>query len=245
MDFEFPRQLDRLRDNALAQQATLERVAAMYADALESDGVVHVYANGHSRIGVEELCVRMGALSGFHGLLNDGLTTFTDVVGVNGLRPNQRMEQVEGLAAKLLDEVAVARDEPLWVITATGTTAAAVDMAIEFNRRYPDNPLIALASAEQSRTATPKHTSGRNLWHVVEHARRGAFIDNGMPMGDLSLTLEGNGEAYAVCPLSSIGALTIVQSLNELTLRELLARGVEHPVLRNMHLAGHGPNYDA
>ena len=57
-----------------------------------------------------------------------------------------------------------------------------------------------------------------------------------MPYGDLSVTIEGQTGTYDVCPLSSIGALTIVQSLNELTIRELDSRGVRHHVLRNMHL---------
>ena len=57
-----------------------------------------------------------------------------------------------------------------------------------------------------------------------------------MPLGDLSVTIEGQTDTYQVCPLSSIGALTIVQSLNELTIRELDRRGVKHHVLRNMHL---------
>ncbi|MGF1451023.1 MAG: SIS domain-containing protein [Opitutales bacterium] len=244
MSLTFPHQLDRIRDNALAQEATLQEVARIYADALLEGGVVHIYANGHSRISVEEVCIRMGALTGFHALLTTGLVTFTDVIGMNGIRVNQQVEKVEGLAAKMLDEISVAPGEPLLVVTATGTTQAAVDMALEFNRRYPDNPLIALACAEQSREAPTKHSSGKNLWHVVEEARRGIFLDNGMPMGDLSVHLEGGDESYAICPLSSIGALTIIQSLNELTLREILSRGESHPVLRNMHLGGYGVNYD-
>jgi uncharacterized phosphosugar-binding protein len=206
--------------------------------------VVHVYANGHSRISIEEMCIRMGALTGFHPLLTTGLVTFTDVVGMNGIRVNQQVEKVEGLAARMLDECCVAGGEPLLVVTATGTTEAAVDMAIEFNRRYPKNPLIGLACAEQSKNAPAKHSSGKNLWHVIEESEAGIFLNNGMPMGDLSIEVENGPEAIAICPLSSIGALTIVQSLNELTLRELLSRGMQHPVLRNMHLGGYGPNYD-
>ena len=65
----FPTQLDRVRDGVLAQGDTLRRVAQHYADAIQNDGLVHVYANGHSRVSVEEMVVRMGALTGFHPLL--------------------------------------------------------------------------------------------------------------------------------------------------------------------------------
>jgi uncharacterized phosphosugar-binding protein len=77
----------------------------------------------------------------------------------------------------------------------------------------------------------------------VNEARRGFLLDNCMPMGDVSITVEGN-ETYRVCPLSNIGALTLVHSLNELTIQELVAREVKHHVLQNMLLGRTQVNYD-
>ncbi|MEI6350687.1 MAG: sugar isomerase domain-containing protein [Verrucomicrobiota bacterium] len=245
MTFEFPSRLRQIEENLTAQADTLQRVACIYADSLMAGGVVHVYANGHSRISVEEMVIRMGALTGFHPLLSNGLVTFTDVVGPNGIRVNQAVEKVEGLAGKIFDEIDVAPNEPLLVVTATGTTPAAVDAALEFNRRFPTHPVIALACAEQSKKAAPKHSSGKNLWHVIESAQHGVFINNGMPYGDLSVKIQGGTGEYDLCPLSSIGALAVVQALNELTVRELDRRGKTHPVLRNMHIAQTEDNYDA
>jgi uncharacterized phosphosugar-binding protein len=244
MILTFPFQLDRIRDGVMAQEATLREVAKCFAGAIAAGGLVHVYANGHSRVTVEELCVRMGALTGFHPLLSQALANFTDVIGADSLRMNQAIERFEGLGAKLLDEFEFAADEPLVVVSATGQTQAAVDVAIEFNRRYPHNPLIAITSLQQSREAPPKHSSGKTLYHVINEAERGFLLDNCMPMGDVSITVEGS-ETYRVCPLSNIGALTLVHSLNELTIRELDARGVRHHVLQNMHLGKTEVNYDA
>jgi uncharacterized phosphosugar-binding protein len=232
----FPDQLDRVRDTLRAQTGMLRAVAMIYADTLASGGLVHAYANGHSRLSVEEMCIRMGALTGFHPLLQVGLTTFTDVVGANGIRVNQAIEKIEGLGARLLDEYDIGAGEPLLVITATGTTTAAVDIAREWVRRYPDNPLIGLCSQAQSTQAAAKHSSGENLHQVVARARRGFLIDNGVPVGDTTVRVEGRTDSYPICPLSSVAGLTVVQCLNELTLRELVARGIDHPVLRNMHL---------
>jgi uncharacterized phosphosugar-binding protein len=244
MELTFPHQLDRIRDGVLAQEATLSDVAKDFADAIASGGLVHIYANGHSRIAVEELCVRMGALTGFHPLLSHALANFTDVVGADGLRLNQAIEKVEGLGAKILDEFEFAAGGPLIVVSATGQTPAAVDIALEFNRRYPQNPLIAITSLQQSRDAAPKHSSGKTMYHVVKQAKKGYLIDNCMPSGDVSITVEGAGQAYKVCPLSSIGVLTVVHSLNELTIRELVRRGHKHLVLQNMHLGQTQVNYD-
>jgi len=244
MEFVFPHQLDRIRDGILAQKAILGEVAARFADTIAGGGLVHIYANGHSRIAVEELCVRMGALTGFHPLLSHALANFTDVVGADGLRLNQAIEKVEGLGAKILDEFEFAAGEPLIVVSATGQTQAAVDIALEFNRRYPQNPLVAITSLEQSRDAAPKHSSEKTLYHVVQQAKNGYLIDNCMPSGDVSITVEGREQAYKVCPLSSIGALAVVHSLNELTIRELARRGQKHLVLQNMHVGETHVNYE-
>lgn len=243
-EFTFPNQLDRVKSSVFKQVNLLKEVAAVYADAMGSGGLVHVYANGHSRVSVEEMVVRMGALSGFHPVLSSALTTFTDVIGSDGLRVGQFFEKVEGSGSQLLDEVDFGPKDVFLVVTATGTTIAAVDIALEFNARYPDLPLVAIASLEQSQQAPPKHSSGLNLWHILQNAKKGYFIDNGMPVGDLTTEIVGKTGTYRVCPLSSIGALTIVQSLNELTIRELDSRGIAHHVLRNMHLHNTRDNYD-
>lgn len=240
----FPDQLDRVRETLRAQADALQRGAELAADAIGAGGLVHVYANGHSRLAVEELCIRMGALTGFHPILQVGLTTFTDVVGANGIRVNQAIEKVEGLGARLLDEYEIGAGEPLIVITATGTTAAAVDIAREWVRRYPDNPLIGLCSLAQSTEAAAKHSSGENLHHVVARAKCGVLIDNGMPVGDTTVVVEGATGTYPICPISSVAGISIIQCLNELTLRELDRRGRKHHVLRNMHLQNTADTYD-
>lgn len=244
MKLTFPYQLDRIRDGILAQESTLAEVAKCFADAIASGGLVHIYANGHSRIAVEELCVRIGALTGFHPLLSTALSNFSDVVGADSIRLNQAIERIEGLGACILDEFEFGRDEPLIVVSATGQTQAAVDIALEFNRRYPQNPLVALVSLEQSRQAPPKHSSGKTLYQVVQQAKKGYLLDNCMPVGDVSITVEHGEGSYRVCPLSSIGALTLIHSLNEMTIRELTERGIRHQVLQNMHLNRTQANYD-
>ncbi|MCC7474375.1 MAG: SIS domain-containing protein, partial [Pirellulales bacterium] len=203
-----------------------------------------VYANGHSRVTVEETVVRMGALTGFHPLLAHALSNFTDVVGADSLRLNQALEKVEGLGAVLLDEVHIGVDDVFVAVSATGQTPAAVDFAREVSRRYPDHPLVCIASLEQASKAPAKHGCGKTLYHIAQEHHRGYFLDNGMPFGDLSIAFEGQTGKYAICPLSSIGALALVQSLNELTLRALDRRGHKPVVLQNMHLEGYGVNYD-
>lgn len=245
-ELTFPDQLERVRLSLRAQHAALAAVARLFANALGEGGVVHVYANGHSRIAVEELCIRIGALTGFHPLLQAGLVTFVDVVGPNGIRLNQTIEKVEGLGRQLLAEVDVGPHEPLLAISATGQTTAAVDAALAWRQMHPRNPLVLLCCREQARQGAPKHSSGKTFWHIAEESPdRVHLLDNGMPMGDTTVTVSGGTGTYPLCPLSSIGALSVIQCLNELTLRELDSRGIRHPVLRNMHVADTRDTYDA
>ena len=77
---------------------------------------------------------------------------------------NQVMERVEGLGEFILNEYDFGPHDALLVVSATGTTVAAVDMALAYSRRYPHHPLIALCSLEQARKAPAKHSSGKNLY---------------------------------------------------------------------------------
>ncbi len=245
-ELSFPDQLERVRLSLRAQHAALTGVARLFADALGEGGVVHVYANGHSRLAVEELCIRIGALTGFHPLLQTGLVTFVDVVGPNGIRLNQTIEKVEGLGRQLLAEVDVGPNEPMLAISATGQTAAAVDAALAWRQMHPNNPLVLLCCREQARQGAPKHSSGKTFWHIAEEGPGVVhLLDNAMPMGDTTVMVSGGTGNYPLCPLSSIGALSVIQCLNELTLRELDSRGIRHPVLRNMHVADTRDTYDA
>lgn len=240
----FPDRLARVAQVMRDQEPVLRQVAALYADAIQAGGVIHVYANGHSRMAVEEMAVRMGALTGFHPILAHALANFTDVVGNDSLRLNQAIEKVEGLGKVLLAEFEIGPKDVFVVISATGQTQAAVDFALEAAKQYPDNPLVVLASIEQSQKGAPKHSSGKTLYHVAKEHKKGFHLDNAMPMGDLSTEVSTPVGNFVVCPLSSVGGLTVVQSLNELTLRELGRRGYKHFVLQNMHLGGYGVNYD-
>ena len=244
MELTFPDQLDRIKEGLKKQEELLKKVAGIYADAIESGGSIHLYANGHSRQSVEEAVIRMGALTGFHPILADAIITFKDVVGPNGIRVDQFYEKVEGIGAILLEEVQFGSKDVLTVITATGTTTAAVDVALEFSRQYPDLNIVGIASKAQSEAAPPKHSCGKNLIHIIGENPNGYFIDNSMPYGDLSVKVEGQTDTYHLCPLSTVGAISVTQSLNELTVKELDSRGIKHHVLRNMHIDDTQDNYD-
>ena len=69
--------LDRL---ATTQEGALETASQWCADAIGSDGLVHVFGTGHSRIPVEEMFPRYGSYPGFHPMVELSMTFHTQVV---------------------------------------------------------------------------------------------------------------------------------------------------------------------
>ena len=45
-----------------------------------------------------------------------------------------------------------------------------------------------------------KHSAGINLWHVIQQAEKVFFLDNAMPVGDLSVDSDGESGQYKLCP---------------------------------------------
>ena len=104
-----------------------------------------------------------------------------------------------------MDEFDIGLKDVLVVISATGTTVAAVDMALTWDQRYPHLPMVVMASKEQASQTPAKHSSGKNLIHIATKRAYTFFLDNGMPMGDVTTLVDSPSGSYPFCPLSSIG----------------------------------------
>ena len=72
------------------------------ADAIGSDGLVHLFGTGHSRIPVEEMFPRYGSFPGFNPIVELSMTFHTQVVGANGQRQAMYIERQPGLAEVIL-----------------------------------------------------------------------------------------------------------------------------------------------
>ena len=64
--------------------------------------MVHVFGSGHSRILVEEMWPRYGSFPGFNPIVELSLTFHNLVVGANGQRQAMFLENVSGLAERIL-----------------------------------------------------------------------------------------------------------------------------------------------
>jgi uncharacterized phosphosugar-binding protein len=70
--------LDRLEST---QMPAIAEAAALCANAIAANGLVHLFGTGHSRIPLEEMFPRYGSYPGFHPMAELSMTYHTQVVG--------------------------------------------------------------------------------------------------------------------------------------------------------------------
>src|SRR5262245_3422608 len=84
------------------QRDQIDRAADWFAQTILAGRMVHLFGSGHSRIFVEEMWPRYGSFPGFNPIVELSLTFHNNVVGANGQRQAMFLENVSGLAARIL-----------------------------------------------------------------------------------------------------------------------------------------------
>src|SRR5688500_10403842 len=84
------------------QQSAIQQAAQYFADTILAGRMVHLFGSGHSRILIEEMWPRYGSFPGFNPIVELSLTFHNAVVGANGQRQAMFLENVSGLAERIL-----------------------------------------------------------------------------------------------------------------------------------------------
>src|SRR6187200_203163 len=91
-----------ITDAVEAQMAAIIQAADWFSETILAERMVHLFASGHSRILVEEMWPRYGSFPGFNPMVELSLTYHHPVVGSNGQRQAMFLENVPGLAERIL-----------------------------------------------------------------------------------------------------------------------------------------------
>jgi uncharacterized phosphosugar-binding protein len=211
------------------QGPALEEAAALCADAIAADGLVHLFGTGHSRMAVEEMFPRYGSYPGFHPIVELSTTFHTQVVGANGQRQAMFIERVEGLAEVILSNFRLGPPDAMVVISASGVTANPIEMAVGARKR--GLRVVGVTSVAASLASPSNHSSGTRLLDHVD-----VLVDLGTPPGDALVDLDGLDTP--VGPGSSVAGVAIVNELKVRTAERLRSRGALPPVLTSGALVG-------
>ncbi|MEU1177772.1 SIS domain-containing protein [Streptomyces sp. NPDC005820] len=211
---------------AASSRADVAAAAALIADCVRADGVVHAFGTGHSQALVLELAGRAG------GLVPTNRLSMADLVLYGGEDPgvldDPLLEREPGIAARLY-ALAAPRPEDLFVVVSnSGVNNVVVEMAL--HAKEQGHRLLAVTSLTHTRSVPAAHPSGRKLADLAD-----VVLDNAAPRGDALLELPGGG---AVCALSTLTGVLLVQMTVAETAARLLASGDRPPVYVSANVPG-------
>src|SRR5260221_14224754 len=147
-------QCRRLVDVVGAQSLAIEKAAGWFAKTILAGRMVHLFGSGHSRILVEEMWPRYGSFPGFNPIVELSLTFHNLVVGANGQRQAMFLENVRGLAPRILRNFNIKKKDSALVISSSGCNLVPIEMAELFQQRGVK--LAALISLRHSQATTSK-----------------------------------------------------------------------------------------
>jgi uncharacterized phosphosugar-binding protein len=211
-----------LLDTIEQQQSTLQTAAGWFAGTILAGRMVHVFGSGHSRIMVEEMWPRYGSFPGFNPIVELSLTFHNLVVGANGQRQAMFLENVPGLAERILRNFDLSEQDTALVISSSGCNVVPIEMAEQFQQR--GIKVVALITQKHSDQSTSKRADGRKLSDFAD-----LVLDTGAPVGDAMVQVPGLDTPVA--PGSTVGGAVLINCLKAEVARLLTEAGQPPRVL--------------
>src|SRR4249919_2459722 len=143
------------------QQQQITQAAQWFAETILAGRVVHVFGSGHSRIMVEEMWPRYGAFPGFNPIVELSLSFHNLVVGANGQRQAMFLENVSGLAERILRNFDLSKQDSALVASSSGCNLVPIEMAEGFRARGVK--VVAIISRKHSDASRSQRADGKKL----------------------------------------------------------------------------------
>jgi uncharacterized phosphosugar-binding protein len=205
-----------------SQLPAIRQAADWFADTILAGRMVHVFGSGHSRILVEEMWPRYGSFPGFNPIVELSLTFHNLVVGANGQRQAMFLENVSGLAERILRNFDTAPQDSALVISSSGCNVVPVEMAEGFRGRGVK--VVSIISRRHSEASTSRHPRGLKLQDASD-----LVLDTGAPVGDAMVTVDGLDTP--VSPGSTVGGCLLINSIKAEVAERLTRAGKAPKVL--------------
>ncbi|HZI25484.1 MAG TPA: SIS domain-containing protein [Chryseolinea sp.] len=220
-----------IADVISAQEAEIVKAAQWFSESILEGRMVHMFASGHSRILIEEMWPRYGSFPGFNPIVELSLTFHNLVVGANGQRQAMFLENVPGLAGRILRNFDISSQDCALVVSSSGCNIVPVEMAELFQQRKIK--VVAIITKEHSLKSKSKRGDGKKLGDFAD-----LVLDTGAPAGDAMVHIDGLDTPVA--PGSTVGGALIVNSIKAELARLLTEAGQPPKVLTASVVAGEG-----
>ncbi|MDB6130994.1 MAG: hypothetical protein JWM04_2101 [Verrucomicrobiales bacterium] len=204
------------------QLPLVERAADWFSSTILVGRMVHLFGSGHSRILVEEMWPRYGSFPGFNPIVELSLSFHNLVVGANGQRQAMFLENVSGLADRILRNFDLSPLDCALVASSSGCNLVPIEMAELFQKR--GIKVVAIISRAHSEASISQHSQGKKLQDFAD-----LVMDTGAPVGDAMVSIEGL--KTPVAPGSTIGGCLLINAIKAEVALRLTEAGVPPLVL--------------
>ena len=211
------------------QEEQIKIAARWFADSILVGRMVHVFGSGHSRIMVEEMWPRYGSFAGFNPIVELSLTFHNLVVGANGQRQAMFLENISGLADRILRNFDVTEQDTALIISSSGCNVVPIEMAEIFQKK--GIKVVALVTKHHLEASTSKQIDGKKLSDFAD-----LVLDTGAPVGD-AMVFVPNLET-PVSPGSTVGGALLVNCIKAQVAEYLTLAGKPPKVLTAGVLVG-------
>ena len=218
-----------IADRVEQQQEKILQAATWFAASILAGRVVHVFGSGHSRIMVEEMWPRYGSFPGFNPIVELSLTYHNNVVGANGQRQAMYLENVPGLAERILRNFGLDAKDTALVISSSGCNIVPIEMAEVFQQRKIK--VVSIVTTEHLENSVSKRKDGKKLSDFSD-----LLLDTGAHVGDSMIKVPGLDTP--VSPGSTVGGVMLVNSIKAELAKLLTEAGKPPKVLTAAAIAG-------
>jgi uncharacterized phosphosugar-binding protein len=205
-----------------AQQSQIIQAANWFAESILAGRVVHVFGSGHSRIMVEEMWPRYGSFPGFNPIVELSLTYHNNVTGPNGQRQAMFLENVTGLAERILRNFGLDKKDTALIVSSSGCNIVPIEMAELF--QHNGIRVVAIVTKDHLNASESKRKDGKKLSDFAD-----IILDTGAPKGDSMIYIDGL--ETPVSPGSTVGGIMIVNSIKAEVAKLLTGAGQPPKVL--------------
>ena len=226
---DYLQQCSRITAVVLKQEETIQRAAQWFSKTILSGRMVHVFGSGHSRIMVEEMWPRYGSFPGFNPIVELSLTFHNLVVGANGQRQAMFLENIPGLAERILRNFDLSKQDSALIVSSSGCNIVPIEMAELFKKE--GIPVVAILTQQHSEKSKSKRADGKKLGDFAD-----IILDTGAPVGDAMVYVDGLDTP--VSPGSTVGGAMIINCIKAETAKLLTAGGQPPKVLSGAAVVG-------
>jgi uncharacterized phosphosugar-binding protein len=216
LSLDYLNQCRGIIDRVERQQKAILQAAGWFADTILAGRMVHLFGSGHSRILVEEMWPRYGSFPGFNPIVELSLSFHNLVVGPNGQRQAMFLENVSGLAERILRNFDFSPLDSALVVSSSGCNLVPIEMAAGFQSRQIK--VVAIVSLDHLRASQSQHSSGKKLTDFAD-----LILDTGAPVGDAMVRVPGLD--MPVSPGSTVGGCLLVNGIKAEVAARLTAAG--------------------